>query len=434
MNADATEFIPGSFVMPPFIPSVNQKLWIPSTSPLFTPTEMYGIISLDEGLGSAGMETTWDMSTLSTLLTPSEDSTKDDVAEDDTTNDHAEGRILKLASCLLRFLLEPPVLQTSELVKIIEDQLGDIHGSGPWCERDLRKVSFSCSDLALLDTRLAALLQRLPPEVLRRLPKQAKLNLTWDNTGTKWSFTNPPELRRLIRKQTSTSYFVKFAITSQRLSECAVEQLDQMRLKGGIACVHGLDSCKAEVAGNLTGKGYGTCCARGKHEATTIVWDRSLWTLCGSYQSGSFLAVDLKSKEQVVRVAGISPTLETCCDASFCDFLSGECSLPLVVCADLSLLGGTSSAGLVPMLLGLDSAMFEILGHEIAVPHSGADASPWQPSGIYFRSATPLAALSGYTEGYLARCLDSEKSNHRTSFPEGQATILAFFGVQPEYK
>ncbi|CAK9002844.1 Peptidyl-prolyl cis-trans isomerase ESS1 [Durusdinium trenchii] len=426
MNADAMEFMPGSCVMPPFIPSVNHKFWVPSMPvpmpmpPMLCSMEMHGT-ALDEISGPLGMDNVWELSTLSTYLTASESSPKDEVVDDDTVEDLAEGRLLKLTSCLLRILMQPSVLQTSDLMKIIEHQLGEVHGSGPWLQRDLKKVCFSCSDLALLDTRLCALLQRLPPEVLLKLPKQCKLNLSWDHTGTKWSFKEPPELRRLIRKQTSRSSS-HFTITSQRF--CMSVQLDQIRLKGGVACLHGLDSTNPEVAATLTGKGYGRCCAQGDTEATTIIWDRGLWTFCGSHESGSFLAVDLKSKEKVVRVAGIRPSLEHCCDASFGDFLRDDC-LPVVVCADLSLVGGTSSAGLVPVLLGLHSAMFEILGHEVSVPQPGTGAFP-QPSGIFFRGVAPVAALSGYTEGYLATC-DPGMLNFQTNFPEGQAFLLAEF-------
>ena len=105
----------------------------------------------------------------------------------------------------------------------------------------------------------------------------------------------------------------------------------------------------------------------------------------------------------------------------------------LVVCADLSLVGGTSSAGLVPALLGLQSAMFEILGHEVLTPKPVLGDSDdfhalWDPCGIFFRGVEPTTALSGYTEGYLSKMFEGS-SDLSSNFPDGKPVLFAEFGA-----
>ena len=110
----------------------------------------------------------------------------------------------------------------------------------------------------------------------------------------------------------------------------------------------------------------------------------------------------------------------------------------LVVCVDLSLLGGTSSAGLVPALLGLHSAMFETLGHEVLVPKPSASNEPdaddlnplWDPCGIFFNGVEPMAALSGYTEGYLATLSQSKDGWFNGQLPTRKANSVCW--VWPE--
>ena len=254
LNADANEFIPGSFasLLPAILPSVPTNPCIPSPVP--PGLEMCGLNGMgpawDDMTTQFGMESGWEQSTLSTHLSSfptSEASPKDLV--DDGEESQSENRMLKLASCLLRFLMQAPVLETSDLMKIIETQLGEAEDSGPWCQRDLKTVSFTYKDLALLDARLAALLHKLSPELLARLPRQ--LNLDWDPTGMSWSFKEPPELRRLIAKKNKNPTLGQFSITFlSHASGCVPMHLDRMLKfkRAGIACLQGLDSSTPDLA------------------------------------------------------------------------------------------------------------------------------------------------------------------------------------------
>ena len=441
LNADANEFIPGSFasLLPAILPSVPTNPCIPSPVP--PGLEMCGLNGMgpawDDMTTQFGMESGWEQSTLSTHLSSfptSEASPKDLV--DDGEESQSENRMLKLASCLLRFLMQAPVLETSDLMKIIETQLGEAEDSGPWCQRDLKTVSFTYKDLALLDARLAALLHKLSPELLARLPRQ--LNLDWDPTGMSWSFKEPPELRRLIAKNNKNPTLGQFSITFlSHASGCVPMHLDRMLKfkRAGIACLQGLDSSTPDLACGIIGKGYGKCCGKGPSGANTIMWDRSYWAFCASHECDAGLAVDLISADQAIRIACWRPRLEHSFDGSseaFGHFLLSE-NVNLVVCADLSLIGGTSSAGLVPALLGLQSAMFEILGHEVLTPKPVLGDSDdfhalWDPCGIFFRGVEPTTALSGYTEGYLSKMFEGS-SDLSSNFPDGKPVLFAEFGA-----
>ena len=438
LNADANEFIPGSFgssLLPAILPSVPAPPLVASI-PTITIPAMAMPPGLEMcGLGMNGMTSIWDEvtqfgmdshawesersgTTLSTEASPKE------LVEE--SEEGTEVRILKLATCLLRFLLQGPVLETSDFLKVIETQLGEAQDSGPWRQRDLKMVSFSSQDLALLDARLAALLPKLSPEMLARLPRH--LNLDSDPTRPSlWSFKAPPELRRMIQKEkwpTEVDTSSGFSITFLSAEASGNLPLDRMLKfqRAGIACLQG--DIHPDVVSGIIGKGYGRCSSNGP--SATIIWDRSVWTLCASHERDAGLAVDLISEDQAIRVACWQPTLEQSCDASH--FLVADShylladNVNLVVCADLSLLGGTSSAGLVPPLLGLQSAMFEVLGQEVLVPKlpRSEPVSLWDPCGIFFRGVEPAAALSGHTEGYLA-------GEDVHSFPDGKPILFAEF-------
>eukprot|EP00438_Fugacium_kawagutii_P035357 Skav207506 [mRNA] locus=scaffold334:363407:364966:- [translate_table: standard] len=454
LNADADEFIPGSFgplFLPAILPAVpvNPSPYIPSFQ-LPPGLEMCGLTGITQSIWdeiTTHVESAWEQSSLSTHLSSSPTSEASPKQAEESEENPMESRTLKIAACLLRFLIQAPVLETSDLLKIIESQLGEAGeaSDGPWRQRDLRRASFSCKDLALLDARLAALLDKISPEALARLSKQAKLNLAWDPAGMVWSFNEPPELRRLVAKKDKSPTLAssQFSITflSQR-SGYTPMQLDRMLefKRAGIACLQGLDSNNPDLAARIFGKGYGRCCTHETSEANTIIWDRSFWTFCGSYECDAGLAVDLISEHQAIRIACWRPSLEHCCDASSFDFgcLLSE-NVNLVICADMSLLGGTSSAGLVPALLGLQSAMFETLGHEVLVPmpkpceealisdEAHADLNPlWDPCGIFFGGVEASAALSGYTEGYLAAMTEGDVKGN---FPDGKPILFAEFGI-----
>eukprot|EP00438_Fugacium_kawagutii_P015488 Skav232949 [mRNA] locus=scaffold1860:75376:76890:- [translate_table: standard] len=443
LNAHANEFIPGSLAS--FPGSVLSHPGIPSsTLSLGLESGFNGMASWDE-MTTFGMDSAWEQSALSTHLSslssfPTSEASPNHLAEEETWT---ETLTLKLASSLLRVLLQPSCLETSDLFNsVIQSQMGEARDTGPWRQRDLRKASFSHKDLAMLDARLAALLHKLSPEALARLSKQTKVNLDWDPAGMAWSFNEPPELRRLVAKKDKSPTLAssQFSVTflSQRSGHTPM-QLDRMLefKRAGIACLQGLDSNNPDLAARIIGKGYGRCSAHGSSEANTIIWDRSFWTFCGSNECDAGLAVDLISEDQAIRVACCRPSLEHCCNASSFDFgcLSGNVNL--VICADLSLLGGASSAGLVPALVGLKSAMFETLGHEVLVPRqceealisdeAQADLNPlWDPCGIFFGGVEPVAALSGYTEGYLAAM---SKGDVRDSFPDGKPILFGEFGI-----
>ncbi|CAJ1383196.1 unnamed protein product [Effrenium voratum] len=436
LNADASEFVPG---LPgsgfEFFASIQDilamypsKLWIPPILPVPGVEDTPVLDWLD--LPPA--ENAWEMSTDAATLPAWPLSPSDQPSPKVSESEASVARTLNLARCLLDFLLQPAMLQTSHILEVIERRL-QIPGTGPWSQKDLESLLFSQADLMQLDTRLAALLQRLPPEALAMLPAHTTF-LGWEPNDTgAWRFKAPPELRRLVRRKSETE---SKSVASLSLSPACIRHhrftLDRLlRFKrSGIACIQGLDATQSELAASIVGKGYGQCCAKGADgEANTIIWDRRVWTLVGSKECGSAVAVDLSHAGQSMRVVCLRPTLKHCAECSPC--CGSHCFYDLlqasrvVVCADLSRVGGTSSAGLVPGLATFQSAMFEILGYEIEVPASGEQRRDlWHPSGVFFRGVEPVAALSGHTEGYLATMSDGEV---QANFPHGQSMLMTEF-------
>lgn len=186
-----------------------------------------------------------------------------------------------------------------------------------------------------------------------------------------------------------------------------------------LICLQGVDVSKkngASLASTLTEEGYSFVSCSMDGEANTIFWDRSRWEMV-RVEEGVVLSVNLRSLEDP------TATIRALCfkakaPAEATRFFMDE-GKPLVVCADLSPLGGVESASIVEDLVGLPSVMEEVLGAEAAahIPappglSQDCELAPVRcttglnrlrfPDAIFFNDMAPVAALSGHTEGYLA--------------------------------
>ncbi|OLQ04545.1 hypothetical protein AK812_SmicGene12363 [Symbiodinium microadriaticum] len=145
----------------------------------------------------------------------------------------------------------------------------------------------------------------------------------------------------------------------------------------------------ASLASTLTEEGYSFVSCSMDGEANTIFWDRSRWEMV-RVEEGVVLSVNLRSLEDpTATIRALCFKAKAPAEATRFFMDEGE---PLVVCADLSPLGGVESASIVEDLVGLPSVMEEVLGAEVAA-HIPA------PPGL---SQDCELAPVRHTEGYLA--------------------------------
>jgi len=161
-------------------------------------------------------------------------------------------------------------------------------------------------------------------------------------------------------------------------------------------------------------------------EACAIFWDRSRWQLQSRHESRSALAVVMSPFEDLsisLKIVCIRPAVPTT-DWPDLDGLLGEVpsNSPLVVCTDMSRIGGAEAASVVEEFTYLTSVMEEVVGKELesplhlpdaelarigAPPTIARDAASGlaemhRPDAILFQGMVPAAALSCHTLGYLA--------------------------------
>jgi len=178
-------------------------------------------------------------------------------------------------------------------------------------------------------------------------------------------------------------------------------------------------------------------------EANTIFWSTNRWQVVNKMECGAALAVDLQPLEDtsvVLRAICMRPAVPTTADTGFAPlFADRQDGNPVVVCADLSLLGGAEGYSMIEELADLLSVMVEITGEELAAPLGAyspeggmegvaAEASflnrLHRPDSLLFAGMVPIVALSGHTKQYL-RTLDSEVLPQQ--FPAFRAPIVAAF-------
>jgi len=374
---------------------------------------------------------------------------------------------------LLDFYFEPFNLQHNRyLLDLIARNVSRLDKAGPWRVASLINFSFTMSDLSGLGRIATALVKTkvAPCEQVSGLK-----HLTW-TTGGRLKLSKPPEVRCLVASdkadvediEDASRYFtavreiraeaprglisvMSYAVQVGLCDQSTRGMQRQTQLKRqlllhrtDVMCLQGLDpeGFGEGIVTTLTEEGYAFSVATSSEtgEANSVFWDKSRLQLVGFVDEGAALAVELTPFEDptvVIRVACVRPEVPTGGGANL-DLLFGDRSGPLVVCADLSLVGGADSADVVEELAGMTSVMRDVLGEELQAPMAAplaeghtparAGASGWvrlhQPDGMYCQGMTPLLALSGHTEQYLAT-LPSEECSHQ--FPAFRIPLVAAF-------
>lgn len=213
-----------------------------------------------------------------------------------------------------------------------------------------------------------------------------------------------------------------------------------------IICIQGLDpgSTGQGLTQTLVDDGYSYSTAMNRHESNTIFWHASRWELVSREECGAALAVDLRPHEDrhvVLRAICARPAVPVSTSPGLGSLFAGRRSEdgPIVVCADLSLLGGAEGSAIVEELANLRSVMMEVTGEELAAPmgtrlqeggmegvRAGASGLNilHRPDSVLFAGMAPIVVLSGHTKRYLTT-LDSEELAQQ--FPAFRAPIVAAF-------
>ncbi|CAE7479492.1 viaA [Symbiodinium natans] len=194
----------------------------------------------------------------------------------------------------------------------------------------------------------------------------------------------------------------------------------------------------ASLASSLTEEGYSFVSCSVDGEANSIFWDRSRWEMVGK-EEGAVLSVSLRPLEDpAVTIRALCFKAKACPEPT--RFFSST-DEPLLVCTDLSWLGGVQAAGILEDLMGLPSVTEEVLGTEVAA-HMPAPPGLSQdcelapvrcatglnrlrfPDAVFFHEMAAVAALSGHSEGYMAS-MPPEDVVHQ--FPCFRLPIVAAF-------
>lgn len=217
-----------------------------------------------------------------------------------------------------------------------------------------------------------------------------------------------------------------------------------------IMCLQGLDpeGDGAGLTSTLSEENYGYAWSRSSDgsESNSIFWDRSRLKMESRLELEAAVAIDLRSFEdssvvfRVVCMRPAVPTMSTCTGLS--KLFVGRQG-PLVVCADLSLLGGAECAVIVEELEGLSSVSQQVLGEEMLAPFSapspdGNGTGPASaaasglnrlrcPDALLYQGLVPILALSGHTERYMATLPPEDVVQQ---FPAFRIPIVAAFNWQ----
>eukprot|EP00435_Cladocopium_sp_Y103_P074566 s219_g49.t1 len=197
----------------------------------------------------------------------------------------------------------------------------------------------------------------------------------------------------------------------------------------------------ASLATSLVEEGYGLASNNVNGEANCILWDRRRWERVREDVLGDALAVELKpyeDPETSIRVVCWRANVHN--DSSRL-FGAHE---KVLVCTDLSSVGGAEAAGIVDELVGLPSVAEEVLGEEVAahIPAppglslDDCELAPVRsqglnrlrhPDAVFFLNMTPVTALSGHTTEYLEKMPQEDVVQQ---FPCFRLPIVAAFDWQ----
>eukprot|EP00747_Dinoflagellata_sp_TGD_P094315 gnl/TRDRNA2_/TRDRNA2_166067_c0_seq1.p1 gnl/TRDRNA2_/TRDRNA2_166067_c0~~gnl/TRDRNA2_/TRDRNA2_166067_c0_seq1.p1 ORF type:complete len:792 (-),score=140.00 gnl/TRDRNA2_/TRDRNA2_166067_c0_seq1:85-2424(-) len=383
---------------------------------------------------------------------------------------------------LLDFYFEPFTFQHNRyLIDLVARKVGQPAVSGPWGIEDLRNFSFSFDDLKGLGRITASLLKlSISPRDMEDGGFLGSLKYLRYGTDRLWHLRSPPEVRGFVTAPGSspqkTSASIRFlaaareqrgqapdamvSVLSYALAEPLQDQTSQgkerhNRLKRqlvmhhtDVVCLQGLDADRSGsgIAATLAEESYGFACASGEdEEANSIFWDRTRWECVHSERSGAALAVDLRPldigsspHDKALRVICGRPKLPNSTALGLQHLLDtqNKGSDPVIVCADLAMTNGPDGDALAEELACMRSVMQEVTGEELSMPcvivnrtvpmHSAANGLNRLscPDAMLFRNVSPLVALSGHTEGYMA-CMKPEDLEQQ--FPAYRLPIVAAF-------
>mmetsp|Transcript_974 Transcript_974/g.2814 ORF Transcript_974/g.2814 Transcript_974/m.2814 type:complete len:552 (-) Transcript_974:172-1827(-) len=379
---------------------------------------------------------------------------------------------------LLDFYFEPFNMQHNRyLLDLLARRVGPPERPGPWPAESLLDFTFGFDDLAGLG-RIASALTRLKLGSSEQLGPLR--HLCWTGDG-RLQLRSPPEVRSFVAAPHADAEAVAAAarylaaVREQRgaappglLSVLAYSlqgglaggdaqgQQYQSQLKRqlllhhcDIVCLQGVDpeGTGAGIAAALREEGYGFAFARSADgsEANAIFWDKTRLELEGRRERGPALAIDLRPEEGgvVIRAISARPAVPTTFDVGLKELFEGGRSAgsPLIVSADLTVVGGAESAAVVEELAGLPSLAQRVLGEELLVPVQAARAEGGgppapvraaasglnrlhRPDAVLFEGMVPVLALSGHTELYM---LTMAPEDVVQQFPAFRIPIVAAF-------
>jgi len=397
-----------------------------------------------------------------------------------------EARVAAQLRQLLDFYFEPFTLQHNRyLLDLLARRVGSPEERGPWVAEVLLGFHCSFQELKGLGRIASALAKtKASPKALYMESDELKnlkhLHMSEDG---QLHLATPMEIRSFVGAEGASpevvSDMVRYlaAAREQRgqapsgtvsvVSYCVREVLADISVQGqqrearvkrqllmhhaDFVCLQGLDAeGRGEgLASTLSEDGYGFACAwDARGEANSIFWDRSRWEQSGSQECEAALAVDLCLIEDPavkIRAVCLRPKVPYTGCASLHDVFDVPTTTPVVVCADLTLLGGAEGASIVEEIAYLPSVALEVLGEEltapIAAPREGRPGEPLPlraaasglnklrcPDAVLYRDLAPVAVLSGHTEGYMVTMAPDEVVKQ---FPAFRLPIVAAFDWRP---
>lgn len=368
------------------------------------------------------------------------------MGRDDGKSGRAAGQLRQL----LDFYFEPFNLQHNRyLVDLLARRLGPPPVRGPWLSKALEDFTFTFDDLAGLG-RITLALHRLrvgQPEVLAGLRHLCRL------PNGRLQLQMHPEVRGFVAAkgtsaeavENATHYLsavrehrgkaptgivsaLSYALAAALRDPTPRGQQRQAQLKRqlllyrtDIICLHGLHP-KGDgegIATTLADEGYcGAWAVAEDGEANSIFWDEARLVMIYRQEVGAALAIDFCSREDptmIIRAICFRADVPSASSQSISQlFCVGR---PLIVCADLTQVGGAECSTVSEELARLNSLAFEVLGGELQVPVSNSssvfDLQPVVgpasrlnrlhcPDGMFYESLTPILTLSGHTDPYMA--------------------------------
>ena len=242
------------------------------------------------------------------------------------------------------------------------------------------------------------------------------------------------------------SYSISDALTDQSPSgqqRLAKVKRQVLVYRTDLICLQGLDineEVGANLAKSLTDEGYGIVCSSFNGKANSILWDQRRWELLSSSEDTAVAVVNLRPYEDP------ASTLRVVCWQANVHSASGRLFAAhekVLVCTDLSAVGGTEGAGIVDELVGLPSVAEEVLGEEVAshIPappglslecdlgpvHSNGQNRLRHPDAMFFQNMAPVAVLSGHSSEYLTSMPQKDVVQQ---FPCFRLPIVAAFDWQ----